>query len=77
MNKGAVKDLMFGGLYELMRNRDYYYYSQVGQAYSYWTDDGKEAIHQYLSVMAWKLREAEEAELNQRAKDLVMKELKS
>lgn len=76
MDKDAVKDLMFGGIYELMRNRKYYYHSDVGQAYSYWTDEGKEALNEYMNVMGWKLKEAETAELNKRAKDLVIKGLK-
>ena len=76
MDKQAVKDLMFGGLHELMKNRHYYYHSSVGQNYSYWTDEGKEALCEYMNVMGWKLKEAEEAELNQRAKDLVINGLK-
>jgi hypothetical protein len=76
MEKQAVKDLMFGGIHELMRNRNYYYHSTVGVSYCHWTDEGKEALHEYMTVMGWKLKEAEEAELNQRAKELVIKGLK-
>lgn len=76
MDKQAVKDLVFGGLHELMMNRRYYHFSSVGQSYSYWTDEGKEALHEYMTVMGWKLKEAEESEINQRAKDLVVKGLK-
>jgi len=45
-------------------------------SYCHWTDEGKEALHEYMTVMGWKLKEAEEAELNQRAKELVIKGLK-
>lgn len=76
MDKQAVKDLVFGGLHELMKDRKYYYHSSVGQSYSYWTEEGKEALHEYMNIMGWKLKEAEEAELNRRAKDLVVKGLK-
>ena len=76
MDKKAVKDLMFGGINELMRNKQYYHHSTVGQAYSYWTDEGKEALVEYMNVMGWKLKEAEEAELVQRSKDMVLKGLK-
>lgn len=76
MDKNAVKDLVFGGINELMRNRTYYYHSGVGQAYSHWTDEGKEALIEYMNVMGWKLREAEEADLNKRAKQQTLNALK-
>ena len=76
MDKQAVKDLMFGGLNELMRNRHYYYHSSVGSSYSHWTEEGKAALTEYMNVMSWKLREAEEADLNRRSKEMVLKGLK-
>jgi len=76
MDKKAVKDLMFGGIHELMRDRKYYYHSGVGQAYSYWTDEGKKALVEYMNVMGWKLKEAEEADLKERSKQMVLKGLK-
>jgi predicted solute-binding protein len=76
MNKSAVKDMMFGGVSELMRNRNFYYFSSVGQNYSYWTDEGKEALLEYMNIMVYKLHEAEEESLNKRAKELVIKGLK-
>ena len=76
MDKQAIKDVMFGGLSEIMKNRKYYYHSSVGNNYSYFTDDGEKALLEYMNLMGAKLYEAEEAELNQRAKDLVVKGLK-
>ena len=76
MDKSAIKDLMFGGIHELMRNRHYYYHSSVGQSYSYWTDEGKEALCEYMQIMGWKLKEAEEADLNKRSKEMVLNGLK-
>ena len=76
MDKSAVKDLIFGGLHELMKNRNYYYHSSVGQSYSHWTDEGKEALVEYMNVMGWKLKEAEEANLKTRAKEMTMNALK-
>jgi hypothetical protein len=77
MDKGAVKDLVFGGLMELQRNRAYYYYSGVGSNYSYWTEEGKEAVLEFMREMAPLMRQAEEVDLNKRAKEMVLKELKS
>ena len=76
MDKAAVKDLMFGGLHELMKDRKYYHHSTVGQQYSYWTEEGKEALHEYMQVMGWKLKEAEEADIKRRAKEMTLNALK-
>jgi hypothetical protein len=76
MNKGAVKDLVFGGLMELQRNRAYYYYSGAGSSYSYWTEEGKEAMVEFMKEMAPVMRQAEELDLDRRAKEMVMRELK-
>ena len=63
MDKQAVKDVMFGGLMELMRDRRYYYSSSVGTNYCHWTDEGKEALQEYMGIISYKLWEAEEADL--------------
>ena len=76
MEKAALKDIMFGGVLELSRNSRYYYRSAVGESYSHWTEDGKEALQSLMDNLAWKLLEAEEVELNKRSKDLVLKGLK-
>lgn len=77
MKKAAVKDLMFGGLMELSRNSKYYYHSSVGSGYCYWTEDGKEAIVEFMKELAPMMRLAEEQDLDARAKEMVLKELKS
>jgi hypothetical protein len=76
MDKSAVKDLIFGGIHEMMRNRHYYYHSSVGQSYSYWTEEGQKALAEYMNIMGWKLMEAEEADLRKRAKEMTMNSLK-
>jgi hypothetical protein len=76
MDKQAVKDLMFGGIIELMQNPKYYYYSEVGHTYSRWTDEGKEVLQEYMQIMSWKLNEAEHDNLNKRAKEMVISGLK-
>lgn len=76
MDKQALKELLFGGVMELMRNRNYYYHSPVGQNYCHWTEQGQKAVAEYLNLIAYKILEEEERELDQRAKDLVIKNLK-
>ena len=77
MKKNAVKDLIFGGLTELSRNSRFYYYSGVGNAYCYWTEEGKEAVLEFMAEMTPLLKKAEEQDLDNRAKEMVLKELKS
>ena len=77
MNKDAIKDMMFGGVTELVRNRRFYYYSSVGPQYSHWTEEGKQALVEYMEVMSYKMRQAEEAELEERAKQQTLNALKS
>lgn len=76
MYKGALKDLMYGGLMEIMNNRQYYYKSGVGQGYSHFTEEGKEALIEYMNLISWKMIEAENNDLNDRAKQQVLDQLK-
>lgn len=76
MDKQAIKELMYGGLKEIMNNSRYYYKSSVGKNYSSFTTVGREVLNEFVTDLAGYITEAEEAELDQRAKDLVLKELK-
>jgi hypothetical protein len=76
MEKSAIKDLVYGGLEELVNNRRYYYHSSVGGAYSHLTEDGKAAMVEFMDLMAFKIREAEQADLESRAKQQVLDALK-
>jgi hypothetical protein len=76
MNKQAIKDVVYGGLLELMNNRTYFYKSPVGSDYSHWTDEGQKALTEFMGFMAGKMVKAEEAELDRRAKEMVIKGLK-
>ena len=76
MDKDAVKNLVFGGVCELIRDTRYYYYSSVGSSYCHFTDKGEVALKEFISQMATVIRQAEEAELDRRAKEMVIKGLK-
>lgn len=76
MQKGAIKDLVYGGLEEILNNRNYYYNSSVGANYSHLTDSGKEAVIEFIGLISSKIIEAENADLDRRAKEQVLKELK-
>jgi len=77
MQKSAIKDLIYGGLEEIINNSRHYYKSSVGSNYSHLTDSGKQAIIEFMDLMAYKISEAEEQDLDRRAKEQVLKELKS
>ena len=76
MQKSAIKDLCYGGLMELINNRNYYYHSSIGADYSHLTDDGKVAIVEFMDLIAFKMKQAEDRELDLRAKRQVMESLK-
>lgn len=76
MQKAAIKDLVYGGLQEIMNNSSYFYRSSVGKDYSHLTERGKEAVVEYMDLMAYKIWQAEQEDLDRRAKEQVLKELK-
>jgi hypothetical protein len=76
MEKAALKDLLYGGMAELINNKNYYHHSGISSNYSKLTDAGIVAMAKYITVMAELMIEAEKINLNQRAKDMVIKELK-
>jgi hypothetical protein len=48
----------------------------MGRKYSHWTEEGRLAIYEFVSDISVYITDAENAELDQRAKDMVLKELK-
>ena len=76
MEKAAIKDLVYGGLEEILNNRRYYYHSSVGLGYSHLTDEGKVAVLEYMDLMAFKIKQAENSDLDRRAKQQVLDQLK-
>jgi hypothetical protein len=48
MEKVVIKYLMYGGINELMNNKDFYYRSSVGADYSHWTDKGTLVMIDFL-----------------------------
>ena len=77
MEKAAIKDLMYGGINELMRDSKYYYRSSVGVEYSHWTDAGKMAMEDFVKEMTQYIWEAEEKALDKRAQQMVLDTLKT
>ena len=76
MKRDAVKNVIYGGLLELLQTDRYYRLSSVGRDYSGLTESGKAAIVEYIDDMAWRMHQSEKEELDARAKEMVLKELK-
>jgi len=76
VEKAAIKELLYGGISELMKNRRYYYQSSVGKTYNSWTDDGQIAVHEFVSEITHFIIEADKKELDARAKEMVLETLK-
>jgi hypothetical protein len=76
MERSAIKEFMYGGVAELMRNRKYFYHTSVGSSYCHWTDEGQKALHEYMNIIGQKMVEAEEAEIRSKAKEMTLGVLK-
>lgn len=76
LEKSAVKDLFYGGVMEIINNREYYYNSKIGAEYNHFTEKGKEVMDVYMKSMANLMLKAEEESLNKRAKEMVINGLK-
>jgi hypothetical protein len=76
MEKAALKDLLYGGMVELVNDKTYYYHSTISSNYSKLTDAGVVAMTKYITAMAELMIEAETKELDKRAKDMVIRGLK-
>jgi hypothetical protein len=59
----------------MMQNKDLYY-SSVNAQYSHWTERGTLAVAEFVTNMTPHMHTAEDEMLDDRAKQLVMKELK-
>jgi hypothetical protein len=76
MKRSAIKDFCYGGMLELLNNRNYYYHSSVGAGYSHLTEEGKEAVVEFMNMIAYKMKQAEDQDLDSRAKQQVIDQLK-
>tara|TARA_R110000823_G_scaffold211138_4_gene341493 strand:+ start:586 stop:819 length:234 start_codon:yes stop_codon:yes gene_type:complete len=72
MTHDALKDLLYGGLLELIQNKKYFYHSAVSAEYSHWTEAGEDAMSEFMNIMAFHMAAAESIRLDARAKELVM-----
>ena len=70
-----LKRQVYAGLMEIIKDKQYYYRSGVDSNFNRLTDEGREAVAKYLAIMAPHMIRELEQELDQRAKQMVLKEL--
>jgi hypothetical protein len=76
LDKAVLKNILYGSIAELAKDSRYYYYSEFGEKYCNYTDEGQQAVLAVLKVWTIKLLEEEKRVLDKRAKELVVKGLK-
>lgn len=76
MDKQALKNILYGSIAELVKDRKYYHYSDFGDKYCYYTDEGQKAVIEVLEAWTSKLLQEEQRLLDKRAKEIVIKGLK-
>jgi hypothetical protein len=74
--KTPLEKQVYAGLMETLKDKSFYYQSYSSE-YCHLTEEGKEAILEYVTIMAPHMIKREEHELNERSKRLMMEELKS
>ena len=72
----AHKDTVYGALKELTRNPKLWRSSDVGREYCYFTADGREVIADMVQDLLRTIDVLERKSIEQRAKEVVWKELK-
>jgi hypothetical protein len=77
IKRSMNKDLIYGGLLELSRNRLVWHESSVSPEYSHLTEDGKDAIIHIVENMFRGLQTIHQTELKEEAKKQTLEALKS
>lgn len=76
MNKQILKEVIYGGVNEIIQNPRLYYDGYGDERFSKFTEDGQRAMLEFMKTMAYKMSQANGIELNQKAKQLVVNNLK-
>jgi len=67
----------YAGIMEVLKDKRFYYQSSVSGEYNHLTDEGKEAITEFISIMAPHMIKNENQILDARSKQMMMDALKS
>jgi 2-oxoglutarate dehydrogenase complex dehydrogenase (E1) component-like enzyme len=75
MERRALKEVLYGGIEELMSNTRYYYTSSIGVEYNHWTDEGRAALAEYIELLSHRIKQCQIEEDIKRSKEMVLNEL--
>ena len=76
MLRRDAERMIIGSIKEIIKDRQYFYYSNVGPDYCYLTEEGKSAIIDMINILGSRMLVAIEKEDIERSKQLVLDELK-
>ena len=76
MRTRDVEKMMLGSIKEILRDRNYFYYSTIGPEYCHLTEEGNRAIIDIMNILGSRMAVAIEKEDVERSKKLVLDELK-
>ena len=67
---------VYAGLYEIVKNKQLYYHSSVGDNYCHLTEEGEKEVVKWIQLMAPQMVRLEQEIIDKRAKEMVWDELK-
>jgi hypothetical protein len=76
MLRRDVERMIVGSIKEILKDRQYFYYSTVGPDYCHLTEEGKDAIIDVVNILGSRMLVAIEQEDIERSKQLVLDQLK-
>jgi 2-oxoglutarate dehydrogenase complex dehydrogenase (E1) component-like enzyme len=75
MERRALKEVLYGGVEEMMSNTRYYYTSTIGIQFNHWTEEGKQALSEYIELLSHQIKKCQIEEDLKRSKEMVLNEL--
>ena len=75
MLRRDAERMIMGSIKEIIRDQQYFYYSNVGADYCHLTEEGKNAIIDMINVLGSRMLIAIEKEDIERSKQIVLSEL--
>lgn len=75
--KTPLDKQIYAGLMEILKDKKYYYQSGISSDYNKLTDEGKEAVLEFVHIMAPHMIKYDNQMLDERSKKMMMDVLKS
>ena len=75
MRSKDAEKMIIGSIKELVKDRQYFYYSSVGPDYCHLTEEGKSSLIDIINILGPRMLIAIEKEDIERSKQIVLSEL--